>query len=75
MDARAFFYLVAQMREAQKAYFATRDRLVFRSCRALENDVDREIERVRQIVNAQSDNQADQQGNDAGPTNTETIPG
>ncbi len=62
MDSRAFFYLVAQMREAQKAYFATRDRMVFRSCRALENDVDREIERVRQIVNAQQDSQADQEG-------------
>lgn len=51
MDAKSFFYLVAQMREAQKAYFKTRDPLVFRSCRALENDVDREIERVRAIVN------------------------
>lgn len=51
MDAKSFFYLVAQMREAQKAYFKTRDPLVFRSCRALENDVDREIERVRALVN------------------------
>lgn len=51
MDAKSFFYLVAQMREAQKAYFKSRDPLVFRSCRALENDVDREIERVRAIVN------------------------
>lgn len=51
MNAREFFYLVAQMREAQKAYFATRDQKVFRSCRALENDVDREIQRVREIVN------------------------
>lgn len=65
MEARSFFYLVAQMREAQKAYFATRDRMVFRTCRALENDVDREIERVRQIVNAQQDSQADEQGNEA----------
>lgn len=51
MDARSFFYLVAQMREAQKAYIKTRDQMVFRSCRALENDVDREIARVREIVN------------------------
>lgn len=51
MNAREFFYLVAQMREAQKAYFATRDSKVFRSCRALENDVDREIQRVRDIIN------------------------
>lgn len=51
MTAKEFFYLVAQMREAQKAYFETRDRKVFLSCRALENDVDREINRVRTIVN------------------------
>lgn len=52
MNAKEFFYLVAEMREAQKAYFETRDKHVFRACRALENDVDREIRRVREIVNA-----------------------
>lgn len=51
MNAREFFYLVAQMREAQKAYFETHDRQTFRACRALENDVDREIRRVRTIIN------------------------
>lgn len=51
MNAREFFYLVAQMREAQKNYFSTRDRNVFRAARKLENEVDREIERVRLIVN------------------------
>lgn len=56
MDARAFFYLVAEMREAQKAYLETRDRVVFRAARALENDVDREIRRVREIVNKQEQN-------------------
>lgn len=50
MNAKEFFYLVAQMREAQKSYFKTRDALVFRACRKLENEVDREIERVRRIV-------------------------
>lgn len=50
MDSKSFFYLVAQMREAQKAYFATRDKKVFLNARALENDVDREIKRVREIV-------------------------
>lgn len=53
MNAREFFYLVAQMREAQKTYFETHDRTVFRAARALENDVDREIKRVREIINAQ----------------------
>lgn len=61
MDARAFFYLVAEMREAQKAYFETRDRVVFRAARALENDVDREIRRVREIVNKQEQNSGDGQ--------------
>lgn len=51
MNSREFFYLVAEMREAQKAYFETRDRRVFLAARALENDVDREIRRVRTIVN------------------------
>ena len=49
MDHRQFFYLVAQVREAQKAYFKTRDGNVFRACRKLENELDREIERVRAI--------------------------
>lgn len=52
MNAREFFYLVAEMREAQKAYFETKDRYVFRAARKLENDVDKEIRRVRDIVNA-----------------------
>lgn len=51
MTAKEFFYLVAEMREAQKAYFETRSKQVFRACRALENNVDREIRRVRSIIN------------------------
>lgn len=51
MTAKEFFYLVAEMRAAQTAYFETRSRHVFRACRALENDVDREIRRVREILN------------------------
>jgi hypothetical protein len=50
MNAREFFYLVAQMRSAQKAYFRNKDPNVFRAARKLENEVDHEIERVRQIV-------------------------
>lgn len=50
MNAREFFYLVAEMRNAQKSYFETRDKAVFRACRALENDVDREIRRVRALL-------------------------
>lgn len=55
MNAKEFFYLVAEMRAAQKSYFETRDRKVFTACRALENEVDREIRRVRTILNENQD--------------------
>lgn len=51
MNAREFFYLVAQMRAAQKEYFATREQLTLRAARKLENEVDKEISRVREILN------------------------
>lgn len=51
MNHKEFFYLVAQMRSAQKAYFSNRDRNVFMACRKLENLVDAEIDRVRQVLN------------------------
>ena len=38
------------MRDAQKAYFKTRDPNVFRVARKLENIIDHEIERVRGLV-------------------------
>ena len=50
MTARDFFYLVAEMRSAQVAYFKHRDPKVFRAARKLENEVDREIARVRQVL-------------------------
>lgn len=50
MNAREFFYLVAQMRDAQNEYFRTRDRQVFRAARKLENMVDLEIRRVKEIT-------------------------
>lgn len=53
MNAREFFYLVAQMRSAQKAYFKSKDPNVFRAARKLENEVDHEIDRVRQLINSQ----------------------
>lgn len=52
MNAREFFYLVAEMRSAQKAYFKSKDSNVFRAARKLENEVDKEIERVRELLNA-----------------------
>lgn len=52
MDARAFFYLVSNMRRAQQDYFKTKDQKLLRVARALEGDVDREIARVNAIVHA-----------------------
>lgn len=51
MTAKEFFYLVASMRDAQRRYFESRDRAVFRAARKLENLVDEEIDRVHQILN------------------------
>lgn len=50
MTSREFFYLVCSMRAAQKSYFKNRAQDTFRACRALENDVDREIARVKQLT-------------------------
>ena len=52
MTHKEFFYLVAQMRSAQQAYFKNKERSVFLAARKLENEVDREIQRVREIVNS-----------------------
>lgn len=49
MNAREFFYLVAEMRDTQKRYFETRDQRTLRAARKLENDVDREIRRAKDI--------------------------
>lgn len=51
MTSREFFFLVSNMREAQRNYFTTRDRNVFRAARKLENEVDAEIRRVKDIIN------------------------
>ena len=50
MNAREFFFLVSSMREAQKNYFATRQQNVLRAARKLENEVDAEIARVKDIL-------------------------
>jgi len=53
MTSKEFFYLVAQMRQAQREYFKYRDQLVLRAARKLEIEVDKEIDRVREILAAQ----------------------
>lgn len=50
MTSRDFFFLVANMRSAQREYFKTKDRRVFAKCRALEVEVDREVRRVLDIL-------------------------
>lgn len=50
MNAREFFFLVSNMREAQRNYFATRQQNVLRAARKLENEVDAEIARVKDIL-------------------------
>lgn len=54
MNPEQFFNKVAEMREAQKAYFASRDPSTFRKSKALETEIDREIKRVRQIKAAEA---------------------
>lgn len=49
MKAREFFFLVSNMRSAQTEYFKTKDRAVFRAARKLENEVDAEIRRVKEL--------------------------
>lgn len=51
MNAREFFFLVAEMRDAQRRYFKDRDQAVLRAARKLEGLVDYEIARVKQITN------------------------
>lgn len=50
MTAREFFYLVASMRAAQASYFKNRTQEGLRAARALEGDVDREIRRVKSVI-------------------------
>lgn len=50
MTSREFFYLVSNMRRAQAQYFATRKPEHLRAARRLEGEVDREIRRVKDIV-------------------------
>lgn len=50
MNAREFFWLVAEMRDAQRRYFKNRDRKVFIAARVLEDEVDAEIKRVKEVL-------------------------
>lgn len=54
MTAREFFYLVANMRDTQRRYFKDRDQVTLRAARKLENLVDEEIARTRQVLGSDS---------------------
>lgn len=60
MTPEEFFYNVAQMRDAQKRYFQNRDRRVFLACRKLENIIDHEIARVKDILSQQEERKREQ---------------
>lgn len=47
MNARQFFEKVALLRETQKEYFRTRSHEALRKSKALEAEIDNEIQRVR----------------------------
>ncbi|MBR4499809.1 MAG: hypothetical protein IKP11_04645 [Paludibacteraceae bacterium] len=50
--ARWFFGKVTAMRQAQREYFKTRSQSALRQSKALEREVDAEIERVNKILGA-----------------------
>ena len=56
MKAKEFFDLVAKMREAQREYFCTRSASALGKARTLEETIDREITRVRQLLQEREDN-------------------
>lgn len=57
MNAREFFELTAKVRDAQKTYFATRMPDDLRKSKRLETELDREIKRVRNILESEKDTQ------------------
>lgn len=50
MDARQFFERVKIMRHFQKEYFKTRSRTALQQSKALEREIDAEIERVNRLL-------------------------
>ncbi len=51
MDAKQFFQKVTKMREMQKLYFKTRHGSYLTKSKALEKEIDKEIERVNKVKN------------------------
>lgn len=55
MKSKEFFDLVSRMRTVQKEYFKTRDKTILGESKALEFMVDREIERVNNLMKADNE--------------------
>lgn len=53
MTSKEFFFKVANLRYYQKEYFATRSRIALDQAKALEKEIDDEIDRVNAILNKQ----------------------
>lgn len=51
MDSRQFFERVKMMRHFQKEYFKTRSRTALQQSKALEREIDTEIDRVNRLLN------------------------
>ena len=50
MTAEQFFRLVARMRSAQKSYYKTKSQMALSESKRLEQEVDREIARVEELL-------------------------
>ncbi len=57
MTSRQFFDRVAQLRRFQKEYFATRSRESLQASKALEKEIDDEIDRVYKVLAARQQQQ------------------
>lgn len=51
MNNRQFFERVKMMRHFQKEYFKTRSRTALQQSKALEREIDEEIDRVNRLLN------------------------
>lgn len=63
MEHRAFFDKVSLMRKKQKEYFKTRSKTALEASKALEREIDNEIERVNKIIGINPSKSEPKQGN------------
>lgn len=50
MDSKQFFDKVSEMRDTQKSYFKTRFTDHLKKSKALEREIDKEIDRVKRLL-------------------------